>query len=133
MSSDLTGLNPVPVVELQFKSRTPFITVCPYTSNPPEYFELRPPVRSHLLFVYVLYRPNSDDSIYIFLSANMDQLQQPSIPTLSLFLMCGEFTCHHANTQLWKTHNPYQNAWCANVQTPRRGNVSSTIKYIVCV
>ncbi len=48
------------------------------------------------MFICVLYRPlNSDDSIYTSLSENMDQLL--SFHQNSLFLICGDFNCHHAS------------------------------------
>ena len=64
--------------------------------HPQEYLWLRLPVHSHLMFICVLHRPpNSDDSIYISLSENMDQLLS-SHPN-SLFLICADFNCHHAS------------------------------------
>ena len=48
------------------------------------------------MFICVLYcPPNSDTSIYTSLSENMDQLLS-SHPN-SLFLICGDFNCHHAS------------------------------------
>ncbi len=64
--------------------------------HPQEYLWLRLPLRSHLLFICVLYHPpNSDDSIYISLSVKMDQLL--STHPNSLFLICGDINCHHAS------------------------------------
>ena len=45
--------------------------------------------------VCVLYRPNRDDSIWISLSANMDH--RITTHPNSLFLIYGDFKCHHAN------------------------------------
>ena len=48
------------------------------------------------MYICVLYhRPNSDDSIDTSLCKNMDQLLS-SHPN-SLFLICGDFNCHHAS------------------------------------
>ena len=64
--------------------------------HPQEYLWPRLPLHSHLMFICVLYRPpNSDDSIYTSLSENMDQLL--SSHQNSLFLICGDFNCHHAS------------------------------------
>ena len=53
------------------------------------------PPLPHLLCL-VLYRcPNSDDFIYIALSDNMDPLLSTHLN--SLFLICGDFSCYHAN------------------------------------
>ena len=80
-------------------SKTLFLTLhalpaLPHT--PQEYLWLRLPHHSHLMFICVLYRPpNSDDYIYISLAENMDQLL--SSHPKSLFLICGDFNCHHAS------------------------------------
>ena len=64
--------------------------------TPQEYLWLWLPLHSHLMFMCVLYRsPNSDDSIYTSLPENMDQ-RLSSHPN-SLFLICGDFNCHHAS------------------------------------
>ena len=55
-----------------------------------------PPLHSHLMFMCVLYcPPNSDASIYTSLSVNMDKLLSSHLN--SLFLICGDFNCHHAS------------------------------------
>ena len=70
--------------------------MCCTPPHPQEYLWLRLPLCSHLLFICVLYHPpNSDDSIYISLAQNMDQLQSTHLN--SLFLICGDFNCHHAS------------------------------------
>ena len=64
--------------------------------NEPKTTETMASLHSHLMFICVLYRPpNSDDPIYTSLSENMDQLL--SFHPNSLFLICGDFNCHHAS------------------------------------
>ena len=64
--------------------------------HPQEYLWLRLPLHSHLMFICVLYCSlNSDDSIYTSLAENMDLLL--SSHPKSLFLICGDFNCHHAS------------------------------------
>ena len=65
--------------------------------NSQEYLWLRLPLCSHLLFVCVLYHPpSSDDSMYISPSLS-DNMDKPSTThPNSLFLICGDFSCHHA-------------------------------------
>ena len=64
--------------------------------HPQEYLWLWLPLHSHLIFICVLYcPPNSDDSIYISPSKNMDQLLSSHLN--SLFLICGDFNGHHAS------------------------------------
>ena len=73
--------------------------------HPQKYFWLQLPLHSHLMFICVLYRPrNSDDSIYTSLSENMDQLLS-SHPN-SLFLIRGDFNCHHASWLVWVPLSP---------------------------
>ena len=69
---------------------------CPHSPTPPGIPLAMASLHSHLMFICVLYRPpNSDDSIYTSLSENMDQLLS-SHPN-ALFLICGDFNCHHAS------------------------------------
>ena len=72
------------------------INEVPLTTKPTNLLKWFVPFHSHLMFICVLYcPPNSDDSIYTSLSENLDQLLS-SHPN-SLFLICGDFNCHHAS------------------------------------
>ena len=69
---------------------------CPHSPTPPgiPLATASPPLPPHVICV-LNHPPNSDDSIYNSLSENMDQLLS-SHPN-SLFLICGDFNCHHAS------------------------------------
>ena len=88
--------HPVGGVALFIKDSIPHSPCTALTPPHPLGIPLWLPLYSHLMFICVLYRPpNSDDSIYTSLSEKMDQLLS-SHPN-SLFLLCGDFNCHHAS------------------------------------
>ena len=97
-SSGMTDLSLILLEEFFIKDSIPH---SPYTALTPPHHQEYPwlwlALHSHLMFICVLNRPpNSDDSIYTSRSKNMDQLLS-SHPN-SLFLICGDFNCHHASS-----------------------------------
>ena len=82
------------------------------------------------MFICVLYRPpNSDASIYTSLSENLDQLL--SFHLNSLFLICGDFKCHHTSWLVVGTsltcHGTSAKAFCDSLELTQSVNFPTRI------